>query len=534
MTAIEMAKALATALAEAGSDTVFGMPGGGNNLDFIGAAEACGLRFILAHAETNAVIMASVYGDLTGRPTSCVVTRGPGAASAVNGVANALLDRQAVVLVADAVDTASSARILHQQLDQLALFRPVTKWAVTLSDEDPGDTARAAIALAMSPPRGPVLVNVDPSGTSRPAPDRDRAAGTVLADGLKARIAAARRPVLVLGTGARDAAAAIRELVRGSAVPVLATYRAKGLIPESWPNAAGVMTGAVIESPVLHEADLIVFIGVDTVEFIPNPWPYEAPVIALAEWPEQSAYLTIEQEVVGELRGLVTDLHGAFASTDWSPTAAREHRDKQRPRIMQNPTLDEEPSVGLTPARVVSITRATCPPGTIATVDAGAHMLPAMELWDVESHDEILISSGLATMGYSLPAAIGAAFARPDQRVIAFIGDGGLGMCAGELETLARYRLGVSVVVFNDRSLSLIAVKANPSGHGGENATSFTDVDFAGIGRAYGLNAHRVSSDDELVHALRNQMLDGGPGLIDVQTDPRTYRHLMHVIRGVR
>lgn len=534
MSSHEMASALASALAEAGADTIFGMPGGGNNLDVIGAAEAAGLRFVLAHGETNAVLMAAVYGDLTGRPTACVVTRGPGAASAVNGVANALLDRQAVLLVADSVDSAAAPRILHQQLDQRAMFAPIAKWVAVLTEQDPGATARAAISVAMTPPRGPVVVNVDPPGADPSVPDVDGDVVAKLPEDFTARIAAARRPIIVLGTGARDAATEVRELVRGTSVPVLTTYRAKGLIPESWPNAAGVMTGASIEAPLLEEADLICFIGVDTVEFIPNPWPYSAPVLSLAGWSESSSYLDIEQEIVGDLPALVTSLGGSWAETDWSPSAAGEHRATQRSRILDGPAEEHAASSGLAPGRIVAIARETCPPGTIATIDAGAHMLPAMELWDVENHDEVLISSGLATMGYSLPAAIGAAFARPSRPVIAFIGDGGLGMCAGELETLTRYRLAVTVVVFNDSRLSLIAIKAKPSGHGGDNAVAFTHVDFAEVGRGFGLSTASVTSEDELAQALRQRIDDGGPGLIDVRTDPRTYRHVMQVIRGAR
>jgi acetolactate synthase I/II/III large subunit len=114
MSSSELSRTIAESLANAGADRVFGMPGGGNNLDFIGAAEAAGMSFVLAHAETASAIMAAVYGDLTGTPGVCVVTRGPGAASAVNGVANAWLDRQPAVIVTDVVSAADRERIAHQ------------------------------------------------------------------------------------------------------------------------------------------------------------------------------------------------------------------------------------------------------------------------------------------------------------------------------------------------------------------------------------------------------------------------------------
>jgi acetolactate synthase-1/2/3 large subunit len=108
-------------------------------------------------------------------------------------------------------------------------------------------------------------------------------------------------------------------------------------------------------------------------------------------------------------------------------------------------------------------------------------MLPSMSLWSVENVDEVLISSGLATMGYALPAAIGAALARPEQRIVCFTGDGGLGMCLGELETIVRLGLRITIVLFNDARLSLIAIKAKPEGNGGDNAIGYAGTDFAAV-----------------------------------------------------
>ncbi len=131
----------------------------------------------------------------------------------------------------------------------------------------------------------------------------------------------------------------------------------------------------------------------------------------------------------------------------WAASAGNDHRDAEQARLL---AAGPAPVDGLSPQAVVQRARAVAPEGTIATVDAGAHMLCAMSLWAAESPDETVISSGLATMGYALPAAIAAALARPGRRVVCFTGDGGLGMCIGELETLRRLGLPVTIVVFND------------------------------------------------------------------------------------
>jgi acetolactate synthase I/II/III large subunit len=156
-TASPAAGAIVAALARAGTRLMFGVPGGGPNLDVVGAAEAAGLRFVLAHGETAATIMAATSADLTGVPGAVVVTRGPGLASAVNGIAHAALDRLPVVVIAD---TVAGARISHQRIDQTALGRSVAKAAVTVSGPP---TAAAAVATALAAPVGPVIANMDDS-----------------------------------------------------------------------------------------------------------------------------------------------------------------------------------------------------------------------------------------------------------------------------------------------------------------------------------------------------------------------------------
>lgn len=536
MTPAELSTVLANALAESGSDTVFGLPGGGNNLDFIGAAESAGLRFVLAHAETPAVMMAAVYGDLTNALAACVVTRGPGAASAVNGVAHALLDRQQVLVVTDAVSAADEARIAHQRLDQPAIFGPITKWSARAGIGDTSRTVQHALQQAMSPPRGPVHLDFDPAGVSVMPPTVPPAqqAGPEEWERAVRLLKCAERPVAVLGVGARGVVDEVRALVGGTTAPVLMTYRAKGVIPDSWRNAAGLMTGGTTEAPLLDGADLIVMIGVDSVELIPRSWPYTAPVLAVNAWRESSSYYGLEAELVGDLRTLTRWLAYHWPGTTWPADTGNAHRDAELGRLMTAGSRETPTSGAMRPQEVVRVTRELAPAGAIATVDSGAHMLPAMSLWATEDVDEVLISSGLATMGFALPAAIGAALARPGRRIICFTGDGGLGMSLGELETLARLGLAVTVVVFNDSRLSLIAIKAKPQGNGGENAVAYHETDFATVASGYGIRGTRVTNEKELTEALRHSFAHLGPTLLDVRIDASGYAEILDAIRGER
>lgn len=520
----DLASIAATALAAEGADVLFGLPGGGNDLELVAAAEAAGLRFVLAHSELGATYMAAAYAELTTLPTACVVTRGPGAASAVNGAAQALLDRQPMLLFSDAVSAADAPRVTHQLLDQRAMFSPVTKWSGTLSSVDPAATVRCAIDLARAPAPGPVHLDLDPAGPPTALPQPPDASASRHGDPAEARaaLARARRPVILLGRGAHAAAAAVRELVRGTGIPVLPTYKAKGAIPDSWPNVAGVLTGATIESRVIEAADVVLAIGLDTVELIPTPWPYTAPVVSIAPWRDDAAYLTPAVEVVGPLDELLADL-GGLPDT-WSPWYAREQRTHATTRLTAGASPDR-----LGPTALVRAVRAAAPPGSAATVDSGAHMLPVMALWDAEEPGGLLISSGLATMGFGLPAAIASAMARPDRRTFCFVGDGGLGMVLAELETVARLRLPITVVVFNDSTLSLIKLKQRPQ-HGG-NAVTYRRTDFAAVAEAMGVPALRVHSASEVDAAVR---ANEGPSLIDAIIDPAEYQHILAAIRGPR
>jgi acetolactate synthase-1/2/3 large subunit len=184
------------------------------------------------------------------------------------------------------------------------------------------------------------------------------------------------------------------------------------------------------------------------------------------------------------------------------------------------------PVEGLSPQDVVRSVRSALPPGAIATIDAGAHMLVAMPFWEVEDPRECLISSSLATMAFALPAAIGASYAT-DAPVVCLIGDGGLGMCVAELETLARTRRNVRIVVFNDASLSLIRIKQTglPTDR---DAVSHAPVDYAACARAFGVAGFVAEDAAELRAALEQP----APCLIDARIDASGYRDIIQAIRG--
>jgi acetolactate synthase-1/2/3 large subunit len=541
------ADAIVRALAEAGTRLMFGVPGGGPNLDVVGAAATAGLRFILAHGETAAVIMAATYADLTGTPGTVVVTRGPGLASAVNGIAHAALDRLPVVVIADTVP-AGASRVSHQRIDQAGLGRSVAKAAITVGRRHPGEVAARIVRMALAAPPGPVIANMDDSapGPDGSSPDRGarersaaerRAPPAAAADApgaalLAEALRAARRPVLLLGPGAIPQAAAIRAALVGRGIPALHTYRARGIIPDPADEAAGLVTGGTMEWPLLAAADLIIGLGVDEAEMIPAPWDYAARTILITEPaaspPGPCGYFTGAAKLRMPLSRAAQVL-AAGPGHDWPPGAGRAAKADAAARLaaaaIASPGL-------LAPQQVVAAARACTPPETIATVDAGAHMLVAMPLWEVPEPRRLLTSSGLATMGYALPAAIAAALCAPQAPVVAFTGDGGLGMTLAEIETAVRLSLRVIVIVFNDAALSLIKLKQKPAGQGGDEAVSYRPVSFAAVATAMGAAGAAVTTEQGLATALAAALRRPGPTVIDASVDPAGYLAVMDLSRG--
>lgn len=541
-----VAELLVEGLRRAEVSRLFGVPGGGSNLELLEAARAQGLPFVLCHQEWAACIMAAVTGELTGRPGAVLATLGPGVTASATGLAHARLDRAPVLFLSDRHPEAALQFTTHQRLDQAALLGPIVKGSLTVGAGSPGRWVAHAVELALKEPRGPVHLDLPADVAGReavasaasvtpptaPAPDPDtidRAARMILE---------ARRPVVVAGLGCRPSDSKwLRAFCEALPAPLLTTYKAKGAIPDPHPLAMGVFTGGVLEEPVVGRADLIIAFGLDTVELIPRRWPYTVPVLSLARCasrdpglsaPGGGAYFVPALEVVGDLGMILEELAPSLvrgdARCDWDVAELDRLR---RARL----AALEVPVAGLAPHRVVQLTREFTPAGSIATVDAGAHMFPATAYWHAVEVGECLISNGLATMGFALPAAIAAQLVHPDRRVVCFTGDGGLMMVAAELETVVRLALPITIVVFNDGALSLIQIKQEQRGFEGASMR-YAGPDLPALARAFGLRDFVASDESTFRAALLAAQAAPGPTLIDARIDPSGYRRTLEIVRG--
>jgi acetolactate synthase-1/2/3 large subunit len=212
------------------------------------------------------------------------------------------------------------------------------------------------------------------------------------------------------------------------------------------------------------------------------------------------------------------------ATPEWNAADIAQHRDAQRAAVM---AAGRDLSPGDAVTVVAEATRTACH----VTVDAGAHMFPAMTLLPADRPGRILISNGLSTMGFALPAAIGAALLSPDDPVVAVTGDAGLLMCAGELRTAARERLRVVVVVFADDELSLIRIKQDRR-RLASDGVRLGDMDWPGFARAIGCRGSRACDAEALRDRVSEAMRADGPSLIEARIDPSVYGEMLRAIRG--
>ena len=531
-----VADSIVTRLVRAGTRAIFGMPGGGSNLDIIAAATRQGLPFVLSHTETGGAIMAAAQAEITGAPGACLSTLGPGVTSLANGVAHAWLDRVPLVVLTDAMDANARQHFEHQNLQHTALLRPITRYSADLVAEGIDAQLTEALARATGDPAGPVHLDCAhdvigaPVTAKHEAPppqrhDRSDRLSAVPAAGRLLR--ESKRPVVIVGLGARHVAeaAAVRRLCETCGLPALVTYKAKGVVPDDHSLYAGLFTLGRIEQPLIESSDLILTVGLDPVELLPRTWPFAHPIVHCTRWRPASDQMPPGHTLVGDIAAILREVQEQLPrSSNWTMEVIGAHRERQRAAVIDT-------NESFTPDEAIAAVAKEAAQARHITVDAGAHMFPAMALLPARMPARILISNGLSTMGYAVPAAIGAALLDREQPVVAITGDGGLLMCLGELRTAAREGLRVVVVVFADGELSLIRIKQDRRGLD-PDGVRMGDMDWPGVATALGLRAYRACDAASLRRHLSQALAGNGPALIEARVDPRGYGAVLKALRG--
>jgi acetolactate synthase-1/2/3 large subunit len=512
-----------------GAPYVFGVPGE-ENLDVMDALLDSSLRFIQTRHEQGAAFMADVQGRLTGRASVCLATLGPGATNLVTGVADAHLDRSPLVAVTGQAGTDRLHKESHQVLDLVALFDPITKYSQQLvSPEVIPEVVRKAFKLAQTEKLGATHIDFPEDIAKLPAEGEpllvqqpyDAEPREAQLDRAAALINAGKRPVIIAGNGViRGAAsAALRRFVEATNIPVANTFMAKGVVPYTDPRslmAVGLQARDYV-SYAIAEADVVVTVGYDLIEYPPERWNPDRnkTIVHIDRSPAEvdACY------IVGV--GIVADLSIALDEL------AKKIEARELPEIvpkLRELILAEQEEGGrhdafpLTPQRVLHDVRAVMGANDILVSDVGAHKMWVGRLFPSLEPNTCIISNGFASMGIALPGAIGAKLLYPDRRVLALNGDGGFLMNSQEMETAVRAQANIVVLVWRDETFGLIKWK-QMSQFGRPSHIDFGNPDFVQYARSFGWAAERVDAASELVPALEAAFEAGRPALVDVPVD---------------
>ena len=500
---------IGASLATAGATHAFGIPGG-EVLALMQGLDQAGLRFVLVKHENGGGFMAEGLWHTTGALPVLVATLGPGVANAVNVVANAMQDRVPMIFLTGCVDAAEAETYTHQVFDHQAMLRPIVKGSFRLTAGAVGAGMAKAIALATSGQPGPVHVDV-PIGvaeglmTEAPLPPAlPGQAGLPPASMTRAALDAlsqARNPIAIAGVDAVNEGAGplISQFCRDHDIPLITTYKGKGLMDETDPlclGGAGLSPKADgILMPLMAQSDCVLLLGYDPIEMRVgwrNPWHSGQTVIEIAPVTRTHGMHHAQHLLIGNLAETLPALTHAAPSrwTDQAPAAAR---DALASLFAARDIWG--------PHQVFATLRAAMPADTIITADSGAHRILVSQMWQCPTPRGMLQSSGLCTMACAVPLAAGAKMGRPDTPVLAFVGDAGLEMGAGELASLTGHGLPIVICVLVDDSLSLIELKQRATKRpnlGVDFGGSQTGTDFAALARAFGGHGATVTNADDL------------------------------------
>jgi len=531
---VTVARAVIETLRDLGVRHVFGVPSGGW-VDYMEALRQTeGIEFVLASHEGGAAFMAAVTGHLTGVPGVCFGTFGPGATNLATGVGCALLDRWPMIALTDEMPAAMRGRTTQMGIDHQALFAPLTKATTRLDAACARQVVAEAAALAMAERPGPVHIGL-PVGLSAetttapapvlrpepsPVPDRERLATA------RTAIAGSRRPLLALGPAAARAGlgAAITALAERLQAPMVITPMAKGLIDEGHPLYAGVLFHALgdVVAQTYQQADLVIGIGYDPVEFNYESWMPAVPLVHFdtvpldidrGDYPAASA-------IVGALSTSVEALLALEPQpSEWDLTALAARRAEMQVRMAS--------AVGaFGPCAVLELLREHLPADAIMACDVGAHTHLIGQKWPTPAWQCQIMTNGWSSMGFGIPAAIAAKLARPAVPVCAVVGDGGLLMTAGELAVAVREQLDVLVVVLTDNDLALIRIKQERK-HNPIYGTPVRNAGAIGSDTLFGAPVFSAGDGESFRAALARAALLRGPVIVEARIDSREYDALV-------
>lgn len=537
-TLITGAEALMRSLEHEGVETIFGYPGGAIMPSYDALFDHHGtLNHILVRHEQGAAHAAQGYARASGKVGVCLVTSGPGATNTVTGIADAMIDSTPIVVIAGQVGKAFLGTDAFQEVDLLGITQPITKWSYQIRRaEDVAWAVARAFYIAKSGRPGPVVLDfaknaqvektdyvpvvVDYIRSYMPVPEVDPEVVAQAAD----LINKAERPLVLVGQGVElgNAQDELKTFIEKADMPVGCTLLGLSALPTEHPLNKGMlgMHGNLGPNVNTNKCDLLISVGMrfdDRVTGKLDTYAKQAKIIHFDIDPaEINKNVKADIAVLGDCKDTlkaVTELLKPAKHKEWIDSFLTYEKVEEekviRPELYP---LGKELTMGEV---VRAVSNATNHEGILVT-DVGQNQMIAARYFKYSKDRSIITSGGFGTMGFCLPAAIGAAFGRPDRTVCAFMGDGGLQMCIQELGTIMEQRAPVKIIVLNNNYLGNVRQWQAMFFNGRYSFTPMANPDYLKVAGAYDIPSCRVTSRDQLQRAVQDMIETDGPFLLEV------------------
>ncbi|MGX9925388.1 acetolactate synthase large subunit [Enterobacter hormaechei] len=516
-----------------GITTVAGIPGGTVLPLYDALSQSTQIRHVLARHEQGAGFIAQGMARTQGKPAVCMACSGPGATNLVTAIADARLDSIPLICITGQVPSSMIGTDAFQEVDTYGISIPITKHNYLVRDiSELPQVISDAFRIAQSGRPGPVWIDIPKDvqtaeieidvlpepGDRAPAPEfsaesvRDAAA----------MINAAKRPVLYLGGGTINAADEIRQFAEKANLPTTMTLMALGMLPKAHPLSLGMlgMHGARSTNYILQEADLLIVMGArfddraigKTEQFCPNAKIIHVDIDRAELGKIKQPHVAIQGDVAEVLAQLIPQTE-ATDRADWRQLVA----DLQREFPGAIPTEGDP----LSHYGLINAVAACVDDSAIITTDVGQHQMWTAQAYPLNRPRQWLTSGGLGTMGFGLPAAVGAALANPDRKVICFSGDGSLMMNIQEMATAAENQLDVKIILMNNEALGLVHQQQSLFYKQGVFAATYPGmINFMQIAAGFGLHTCDLNAEEDAHAAFQDAISRPGPALIHVRIDP--------------
>ena len=532
------AEAVITSLKNENIEIVFGYPGGAV-LTLYDALYKMQFPHILTKHEQGAVHAADGYARATGKVGVCFATSGPGGTNLITGIATAYMDSIPLVCITGQVNVSLIGKDSFQEADICGITTPITKhnYLVKKVEELPR-VLKEAFYIARTGRPGPVVIDIAKDIFAKELdyvyPPDVRLKGytgnfigeSAAIDEAVAVIKAAQRPVIFLGGGVTlsDMSTELNEILEKTGIPVVSSLMGLGCVPDRYDGHLGMlgMHGTYAANMATMESDVLIGIGVrfdDRVTGVVKEFAPEAKIIHFdVDAAEINKNVLVDYRVVGDLRWSMPALKEKVLDlpNDWQEQF-RQWRKKVLTWKKEKPLDYDRKAKWIMPQQVIETISRLADEGTIIVTDVGQHQMWSAQFYQFAKPRTFLTSGGLGTMGYGLPAAIGAKIGQPKKRVVLITGDGSIMMNCQEFATAADYGVDVKVVVMDNHVLGMVT-QWQRMFYGERYSQSKLNgkTDFVKLAEAMGVTGYRVSEPEELEKTLQMAFVADGPALIDV------------------